>query len=306
MPLQTTLSLTPAHLTAAAGLGVAGNFAGHLEQAGEANDFKHVVAPVGKPKGIFPFWLPADDGTPTIPPRLRVHPTNAETLTPPPEHPAANLQIEPELGLWCELTYNDAGQVTAVRPRAAGAFNDCSWRRPSATKISQKKNWGPHSQGFAHDQLFALTNFTKTGELQSLRLASFLRRDQKLHPYGEDAPVAGYGCLHQDLLDWLVDRCQNQHDHGPLENVGAMLRAAGRPTHALIAIGATRYLPFGETNYLQPQDEAIVSVYDPNACSPEQLIAHLQDPAWPGAPWVSLLRQHVAAGGPARPASPPE
>ena len=38
------------------GIGVAGNFAGHLEQAGEARDFTSVGGAVDAPKGIFPFY----------------------------------------------------------------------------------------------------------------------------------------------------------------------------------------------------------------------------------------------------------
>lgn len=38
------------------GLGVAGNFAGHLEQAGEASDFVTVVVrDTSAPKALFPF-----------------------------------------------------------------------------------------------------------------------------------------------------------------------------------------------------------------------------------------------------------
>ncbi len=290
--LQTSLGISLNDLTRAAGLGVAGNFAGHLEQAGEAGDFMNVAAAAGKPKGIFPFYLPADDSSGAIPARLRVQPTHITTLTPPAK-PSANLQIEPELGLWCELTYGPVG-VASVTPLAAGAFNDCSWRRPDAHKISEKKNWGPASQGFACDQLFPLDDFTPTGPLATLRIASFLRRHGTLSPYGEDAPVAGYGLLYQELLDWLVEKLQHQTDHGPLENINAMLCAAGQPDHALIAIGATRYLPLGETTYLQPGDQAIVAVYDSTQATCENLINHLQDPTWPGAPWVSLLRQEVA------------
>ena len=41
------------------GFGVAGNFAGHLEQAGEASDFVNVkVKDNIQPKAIFPFYLP--------------------------------------------------------------------------------------------------------------------------------------------------------------------------------------------------------------------------------------------------------
>ena len=43
------------------GLGVAGNFTGHLEQAGEASDFKDlVIEDPNAPKGVFPFYVPAD------------------------------------------------------------------------------------------------------------------------------------------------------------------------------------------------------------------------------------------------------
>ena len=39
------------------GLGVAGNFAGHLEQAGEASDFVAVVVrDIIVPKALFPFF----------------------------------------------------------------------------------------------------------------------------------------------------------------------------------------------------------------------------------------------------------
>ncbi|MFA7258063.1 MAG: DUF5718 family protein, partial [Aeromonas bestiarum] len=41
------------------GLGVAGNFAGHLEQAGEASDFVAVVVrDTSAPKALFPFYVP--------------------------------------------------------------------------------------------------------------------------------------------------------------------------------------------------------------------------------------------------------
>ena len=44
------------------GFGVAGNFAGHLEQAGEAADFTTVQADGDAPKGIFPWYVPGHDG----------------------------------------------------------------------------------------------------------------------------------------------------------------------------------------------------------------------------------------------------
>jgi len=49
-------------VTQAIGFGVAGNFTGHLEQAGEASDFVGVEAAAGAPKGVFPFYVPRGDG----------------------------------------------------------------------------------------------------------------------------------------------------------------------------------------------------------------------------------------------------
>jgi hypothetical protein len=41
------------------GLGVAGNFAGHLEQAGESLDFVDLKLACDRtPKGLFPFYVP--------------------------------------------------------------------------------------------------------------------------------------------------------------------------------------------------------------------------------------------------------
>ena len=43
------------------GFGVAGNFAGHLEQAGEDADFVNVSSEGSAPKGIFPWYAPGTD-----------------------------------------------------------------------------------------------------------------------------------------------------------------------------------------------------------------------------------------------------
>ena len=305
-------SLTPADLAAAAGLGVAGNFAGHLEQAGEADDFRNVASAAGRPKGVFPFYMPPaaeptepdiqplDDAPPAagVPVRLRVNPLTGGPLVLPTRD--ARLQIEPELGLWCELTYDEGGRVARVTPTAAGAFNDCSWRDPPAPpaagpplRISQKKNWGPGSQGFASGALFPIDRFARDAPVGRLRLASFLRRQGVLHPYGEDAPVLGYGTFFGELLDWLVETLAQQTEAGPLEDVGRMLRAAGRPRHAVIAAGATRYLPFGETTFLKPGDAAIVAVYDAGVTDAAALRDALARDVPP--PGTSVLTQSVAA-----------
>ena len=39
------------------GFGVVGNFAGHLEQAGEASDFANLEREINAPKGIFAYYV---------------------------------------------------------------------------------------------------------------------------------------------------------------------------------------------------------------------------------------------------------
>ncbi len=290
------------------GFGVAGNFTGHLEQAGEASDFVGITAAAGAPKGVFPFYVPPVN---PIDPNhfLYTFPLSTDTIEYPGGHFAghsggqgqpANLQIEPELALLCELTYDAQHHVTAVRPTHAAAYNDCSTRRPDATKISQKKNWGANTKGLASNQWLPIDQFTEDGVLRNFRIACYLLRDGQLHAYGEDSPVVGpdgYGYMNQPLLDWLVDRLSSQVDQGPLEDVSHWLSVAGHPSHAVISIGATRYTDLGETTYLQPGDESIVIAYD----ATRHDLGSLEAALWAGdavegaGRSCSVLRQRVVA-----------
>jgi hypothetical protein len=238
------------------GLGVAGNFTGHLEQAGEASDFTNVkVAEAGAPKGIFPFYVPASTPGGHF---LHAMPVSSDRIRLGSRD--ENHQIEPEVALLCDLEY-DGETVVKVTPRYAMAHNDCSIRRPGAKKISEKKNWGPASKGTATQQV-PIDSFASGGSLDPYRLTCFLLRDGKLHPYGVDSALTGYSYFYGRLLDWLVLRLNTQQDEGPLEDIAAWLKTAGYPPQALISVGATRYTDFGETHFLQPGDRSIVVLYD--------------------------------------------
>jgi hypothetical protein len=240
------------------GLGVAGNFAGHLEQAGEAADFATVDTEAHQaPKGIFPYYVP---GSPTF---LGRFPLSPNRIAMPPSSEPLNLQIEPEVGLVCDIEYQPNGDVGRLGVVALGAFNDCSIRRPDARKISEKKNWGVDSQGVA-GSLISISDIEPDGPSKNLRLASFLRRDGESHAYGVDSAVSAYSYYGSQLLEWIVDRMNNQPDApgSPLESVAALLAASNRPARALIGIGATRYTEFGASNFLRAGDESVVVVYD--------------------------------------------
>lgn len=243
------------------GFGVAGNFAGHLEQAGEAGDFVGVRTEGTAPKGIFPWYVPGHDGL------LGEFPLSHDALMVPAEGPddggPLNLQIEPEVGLACDVVW--AGDtMVSLRPFALGAFNDCSIRRPGARKISDKKNWGPASKGVARE-FFDAHDLTPDGPTATLRLMCHLRTaDGRHHEYGVDSPLLGYSYYGEVLLDWITERLANQKGSPgtPLEDVGALMVASGHPRQVLIGIGATRYTPYGESTFLTVGDEGIVRVYD--------------------------------------------
>lgn len=269
------------------GLGVAGNFALHLEQAGEAGDFKDVLTedPNG-PKGVFPFYVPGREG------QLGVYPISDDTIMLPKEE--CNVQPEPEVALVCDLEYDEAGKVTRIVPKAFGAYNDCSLRKEGAAKISHKKNWGPSSKGLSAT-LIPVDAFGKGGKLDTYRIASFLRRDGNLFRYGEDVELSGYSFFYDRLLDWLTHQINTQHDFGPLEPVGEYLRAAGCPKEAIISIGATRYTRFGETNFLKEGDEVIIVVYDNDLYCMNPILSMANRGALEGE-GISALVQKVIRG----------
>ncbi|MBE2893642.1 DUF5718 family protein [Spirabiliibacterium falconis] len=268
------------------GFGIAGNFAGHLEQAGEAADFKLVtVQSAVQPKAIFPFYVPNfAEGF------LSIYPLSADTIAFPND--ADNLQIEPEVALLCDICYDAQHMVTALLPRAFAAFNDCSIRRPNAHKIADKKNWGANSKGLS-SQWIAIDDLTPGGKLDDYRIACFHLRDGKLNTYGIDSPVVGYSYFHQQLLDWIVDRMNHQQDIGPTHHIRPLLETAGFPQQAVISIGATRYTEFGETHFLQPGDVSMVVVYNGKKFTHDTIFAMAEKQQFSGD--LSALVQRVEA-----------
>lgn len=289
-----TLPLTPLDpraLCAVFGVGVAGNFAGHLEQAGEAPGFVNVASHAEMPKGIFPWYVPGSDGF------LGAFPLASDTLAIPRELAGEHLQIEPELGLLCDLAVDDEGLPTRLHPRWVGAFDDCSIRRAEPRKISENKNWGAASKGVA-TRGFAVSDIDANGELATFRIASFLRRGEQTHAYGTDSAVATYSAFGDELLEWLVDRLRNQvgSDDTPLEDTGAFLRASGC-AQLLVGVGATRYEPYGESTFVEAGDDCIVVLYDSAQHDPAQvmeLVAARRDEELTAA---SVLRQRAVATG---------
>lgn len=276
-------------LRSAFGLGVAGNFAGHLEQAGEAGDFASVDAPAAAPKGIFPWYAPRSTTF------LSQFPLSSDRTVLPPSDTPLHLQIEPEVAVLFQASYDADGAVGGLTATGIAAFNDCSIRRPGAAKISHKKNWGPASKGLARTG-FAVTEIEPDGATADLRLACFLRRGERVDAYGVDSPVPGYTYYGSRLVDWLVDRLRRQHGapDTPLEDVGALLRENGCPPLLVVGIGATRYTTLGESTFLEAGDASVVIVYDASCTTPEGVARAVERHEEDALPRASVLRQTVS------------
>ncbi|MEA2046872.1 MAG: DUF5718 family protein [Campylobacterota bacterium] len=253
-------------------LGVAGNFAHHLEQAGEEKDFENVVTEeVDAPKGIFPFYVPHSDSF------LGLYSIGTDRLCLPTYK--ANAQVEPEIAVLFGIHYDDNKKVTELVAQKFTTFNDCTIRKEGAKKISEKKSWGLNSKGIGN-RWIPIDTFEEGGVMDRYHLCSFVKRDGVVHPYGVDAPLLGYSFFYTKLKNWLIEKMNKQEDFGPLENISEHLKASHYPKQALISIGATAYATFGENNYLKSDDEVYVIAYDNQrddadcTASPTKVILH--------------------------------
>jgi len=276
------------------GLGIAGNFALHLAQAGELEEFKDIItADEAAPKGLFPFYLPKP-ATPLGQEALKakeilsVYPLSSDNIQLPKDD--VNVQAEPEVGLVCELEYR-GGKLSKITPTYFGAYNDCSIRVAGASKISDKKNWGENSKGFSNT-LIAIDKFEKGGVMDSYSIASFLRRDGEVHIYGEDVELTGYSYFYDKLVEWIVNQIVTQEDFGPLEPLEDYIQACGNPKQAIISIGATRYTEYGEKTFLQPNDEIIIVVYNRDKITNTEVIESVKNKKY-DSKIMSVLAQKV-------------
>jgi hypothetical protein len=263
------------------GIGVAGNFTGHLEQAGEAKDFIQIVAEKDAPKGIFPFYIPNDKSF------LGVYPLSSTQIS---MFQNAPLQPEPEVALICDIQYENE-KVLKIIPVQFGAYNDCSIRA-DAPKISKKKNWGKNSKGLS-DQLIKINSFSKGGIMDDYNLVCFLKRAERVNIYGENSEVKTYSYFYDTLMKWLVDKINNQQDNGPLENIHVYLEKSGFPTRAIVSIGATRYTTFGEKTYLEKGDEVFVIVYPRSMYTIAEIMSRVSRQDKVSLDNVSVLQQIV-------------
>lgn len=248
-------------LTKTACFGVAGNFTGHLEQAGEAKDFANVHSvDKNEPKALFPTYLPSSQNKnddKTFPDFLTVFPfDDAKIIFPENEQ---KIQLEPECGIIFTVEWKN-GKAEKITPICFGASNDCSIRKEGAKKISMKKNWGESSKGLSKN-LISLDSFSRKSLIADYRIASFLQRGDEIFDYGEDSAVNDYNYCYEKLSEWIIKKLNFQVDEGPAENINSYMAVCDYPEKIFVSIGATRYTKWGETNFLHEGDFAIVVLY---------------------------------------------
>lgn len=267
--------------------GVAGNFTGHLEQAGEARDFINVqTKEEGAPKGIFPTYIPASSSA--VPSYLNVYPFDSNSIVFPQKD--EKLQIECECVIACNIFWN-GNMIESITPVAFASSNDCSIRKEGAKKISEKKNWGKSSKGYS-DNFIPLEGFDADSIINDYRIACYLIRDNKLYEYGENSFVKDYSYIYNKLIEWMKEKFNHQENNGPLENIHEYLLESGKPEQIMVSIGATRYTKWGEENFLKNKDKSVVIVY-PDSKYSEQEIYKLVEAGDFSAKDISFLVQDI-------------
>ena len=269
-----------------AAFGIAGNFTGHLEQAGEAKNFLSVKSNKNAPKTIFPTYIPSKSDE--IPVFLEEFPFSSEKIVFPKNE--QNLKIEPECAIICKIEYKNEN-VYSRSPLYFAASNDCSIRKEGNVFISTKKNWGKNSKGFSN-QLIKIDRFEPGGILDNYRIASFLQRDKELFEYGEDCDVTGYSYFYKTLIDWCIEKFNTQTNSVPEENILFYLKKANFPNHIMISIGATRYTDFGIKNYLRSGDSSIVVLYPQSKYNKDEIIKMIKNNDFSKSD-ISVLKQKV-------------
>lgn len=241
------------------GFAVAGNFANHLGEAGEADEFSVIKTDEkNAPKGIFPFYIKGHKSF------LGTYPICDEiVLTHGRED--ENLQVEAEVALICDFVYEN-GKVVDLIPTHFSAFNDCSIRVTNGEKLSTKKNWGENTKGISQD-IIKIDDFSQKGVLSKYHITSFVKRDGIVHDYGTTSAVKSYCYFFEKLRVWMIDKLNNQEDCGPLEELTQFMTNAKDAKGILIAAGATAYTEFGKHNFLKKGDEIFVYVYNAHAHS---------------------------------------
>lgn len=235
------------------GLGIAGNFAGHLQQTGEANALQGAVD-ASRPQALFPFFVPN-----ATEPYLAVNPYSFDTVLLPSDV-NAKVQMEPEIALVVTVKYLGTSVIGLV-PESMTLLNDLTHRNAVVSKLAEKKNWGMASKGIAPNA-WPLSSFSAADGLGKYRFCSFHARDGRWAACGHDVSLSDYSYCYEQLISWLIEQINQQKNEGALHSIAALLAEAGYPKRMLISLGSSRYTDYGEQHHLLAGDALCAVLYD--------------------------------------------
>ena len=234
-------------------LGIIGNFAGHLSGAEKVEESN-------LPNGLFVV-----DSTqqPTV--------STGTTLRFP--QMGSNVQAEPEFVVKFDVQYQD-NKVAKLTPTAISVGNDMTIRKlEGATKIAERKAWGESCKGVA-------SNWWKVNDLNEIdgryKLVSVVKRDNEYVDYTPIADPSELKIFYSEMCDWLVDTINNQKSEGICSEVLPQLAQAGYPQEIVIFCGAPNYTQWGETHFIEPNDEISIALINSEEVTVENIASVLK------------------------------
>lgn len=218
-------------------LGIIGNFSGHLSGAEK-------VAESTLPNGVFVVNGLEERTVST-----------GEQITFPPH--GTNIQAEPEFVVKFKVEYAD-NKVAKFIPNAMTVGNDMTIRKlEGAQKIAERKAWGEASKGLA-------THWWPVSELETFteeyKLISIVKRDGEYLDYTPVADPSELKIFYTEMCDWLTQTVNTQQSEGILREILPQLEAAGYPEEIVVFCGAPNYTTWGETHFIEPNDEISIAL----------------------------------------------
>ncbi|MGF1788667.1 DUF5718 family protein [Photobacterium swingsii] len=234
-------------------LGIIGNFSGHLSGAEKVEE-SHL------PNGLF---VVKDANSNAV--------TTGEILNFPPH--GENIQAEPEFVVKFDVEY-DNNHVKSLSPRAITVGNDMTIRKlEGATKIAERKSWGCASKGVA-------THWWNVDQLETYdhayKLVSIVKRNGKSVDYTPIADPSELKIFYREMCDWLVNTMNSQASQGICKEILPQLAAADYPSEVVIFCGAPNYTTWGETYFIQPNDEISIALVNSKKISVEDITTKLK------------------------------
>ena len=160
-----------------------------------------------------------------------------------------------------KVNYED-GKVVDLQPQKMTIGNDFTIRQlEGSDRISERKAWGEKSKGI-NDLWWEMQEFTPENYGEQMKLISYIERDGLFY---RSTPLVGCNdtkVFCSELIDWVVDRINNQQRHGMYEEILPTLIENNFPEELILYTGAPDYTEWGEENFLERGDKVHIAAYN--------------------------------------------